>query len=67
MIQNKEDLRRYIACDCESEIRHGGGQLVTCCSILFLASLCLWEEQDGLIRGIKEELEEFILQLLAGH
>lgn len=24
MIQNKEDLRRYIACDCESEIRHGG-------------------------------------------
>ena len=25
MIQNKEDLRRYIACDCESEIRHGGG------------------------------------------
>ena len=29
MIQNKEDLRRYIACDCESEIRHGGGLINT--------------------------------------
>ena len=30
-----------------------GGQLVTCYSSLFRDSLCLWEEQEGLIRGIK--------------